>query len=89
LDTTYGKHTNNNELSKDICSEEKKPTKPTKVGPLDKWELKDKNDLALLKSFVNEEMYIHIENEIDAWYAWNILKYFFDTQPEIKRVDLN
>jgi hypothetical protein len=30
-----------NELWKDICSGDKKPTKPTKVGPLAKWELKD------------------------------------------------
>jgi hypothetical protein len=33
-------------------------------------------------------MYIHIENALDAWYAWKILKDLFDTQPEIKRVDL-
>jgi hypothetical protein len=42
----------------------------------------------LIKSSVNEEMYVHIENSSDAWSAWKTFKYLFGTQLETKRVDL-
>jgi hypothetical protein len=45
-------------------------------------------DCAVIKSSVNEEMYVHIENAFDAWYAWKTFKDLFDTQLETQRVDL-
>jgi hypothetical protein len=77
-----------NELWKDICNGDVKPNKPTDAGALAKWELKDENVLALLKSSLNEEKFVHIENTSDAWTAWKNFKDLFDTQPETKRVGL-
>jgi len=77
-----------NELWKDICKGDVKPNKPSNVAPLAKWELKDGKALALIKSSVNEEIYVHIENASDAWSAWKTFKYLFGTQLETKRVDL-
>ena len=77
------------ELWKDVCSGESAPTKPTDVRDLARWELKDEKALSLLRSFVSDEMFVHIENVIDAWIAWKIFKNMFDTQPESKRVDLH
>jgi hypothetical protein len=74
-----------NELWKDICNGDVKPNKPIDAGPLAKWELKDEKYLALIKSFVNEEMFVHIENTSDAWSAWKTFKDLFDTQPETKK----
>jgi hypothetical protein len=75
-----------NELWKGICNEQ--PTKPTDVVPLARWELKDENALALIQSTVSDEVFVHIENCIDSWSAWKILKDLFDSQTEAKRVDL-
>ena len=47
-----------------------------------------KKALALIKSSVNDEMYVHIENTTDACSALKFSKYLFDTQPESKKVDL-
>jgi hypothetical protein len=59
-----------NERWKDVCSGDKAPTKPTNARELAKWEFKDENKaLALLKSFVTDEMFVHIENAIDPWNA--------------------
>jgi hypothetical protein len=55
------------ELRKDICNGNAKPNKPTNAGPIAKWELKDEKTLALIKSSVNEEKYVHIENAPHAW----------------------
>jgi hypothetical protein len=65
-----------------------KPNKPTKPGPLAKWELKDEKNFALIKSSANEEMYVHIENASNAWFTRKTFKYFFNTQLETKRVEL-
>jgi hypothetical protein len=73
-----------NELWKDVCNGDKPPTKPIDARELARWELKDEKALALLKSFVTDEMFVHIENAIDAWNAWKIFKNMFDTQPESK-----
>jgi len=51
-------------------------------------EVKNAKVLALIKSFVNDEMYVHIENSIDAWSALKTFKEFFDMQPKSKKVDL-
>jgi hypothetical protein len=77
-----------NELWKDICNGDVKPNKSTNARPLAKWELKDEKALALIKSSVNEEMYVHFENTYDAWLAWKMLNDLFDAQPKTKRVDL-
>ena len=49
---------------------------------LEKWEVKNAKALALIKSFVNDEMYVHIKNAKDAWSALRTFKEFFDTQPQ-------
>jgi HD superfamily phosphohydrolase len=77
-----------NELWRDICNEDTKPNKPTDAATLAKWEVKNAKALALIKSSVNDEMYVHIENTIDAWSALKFFKDLFDTQPESKKVDL-
>jgi hypothetical protein len=77
-----------NELWHDICDGDTAPTKPTDATSIDKWNLKDKKALALLCSCVTEQMYVHIENSKDAWYAWNLLKNLFDTHVASQRVDL-
>jgi hypothetical protein len=33
-------------------------------------------------------MYVHIENTTDAWSALKVFKDLFDTQPELKKVDI-
>ena len=71
-----------NELSKYICDGDIKPNKPTDVASLAKWEVKNVKALALIKSLVNDEMYIHIENASDAWSALHTFKDIFDTQLE-------
>ena len=68
-----------NELWKDVCNGDKHPTKPIDAKELARWELKDENILALLKYFVTNEMFVHIENAIDVWNAWEIFKNMFDT----------
>jgi hypothetical protein len=55
-----------NELWKDVCSGDKAPIKPIDARELEKWELKDEKALALLRSFVIDEMFVHIENATDA-----------------------
>jgi hypothetical protein len=77
-----------NELWRDICNEDTKPTKPTDAATLAKWEVKNAKALALIKASVNDEMYVHIENMTDAWSALKVYKDLFDTQPESKKVDL-
>ena len=57
------------ELWKDVCSDETAPTKPTNARELARWELKDEKALALLRSSVSDEMFVHIENAKDAWNA--------------------
>ena len=46
-----------------------KRNKPTDAVALAKWEIKNAKALALIKSSVNDEMYVHIENATDAWSA--------------------
>ena len=50
-----------NELWHDICDGYVKPNKPIDAAALAKWEVKNDKALALIKSFVNDEMYVHIE----------------------------
>ena len=59
-----------------------KPNKPTDVSSLAKWEVKNVKALTLIRTLVNDEMYIHIENASDAWSALRTFKDLFDTQPE-------
>jgi hypothetical protein len=77
-----------NELWHDICNENTKPNKPIDAATLAKWEIKNAKALALIKSSVNDEMYVHIENITDAWSALKNFKDLFDTQPELKKDDL-
>ena len=77
-----------NELWQGICDGDVKPNKPTDATALAKWEVKNAKALALIKSSVNDEMYVHIENATDAWSALKTFKDLFDTQPESKKVDL-
>eukprot|EP00253_Pinus_taeda_P027792 PITA_27792 len=77
-----------NELWQGICDGDVKPNKPTDATALAKWEINNAKALALIKSSVNDEMYVHIENAIDAWTALKTFKDLFDTQPESKKVDL-
>eukprot|EP00253_Pinus_taeda_P034497 PITA_34497 len=77
-----------NELWQGICDGDVKPNKPTDAAALGKWEVKNAKALALIKSSVNDEMYVHIENATDAWSALKNFKDLFDTQPESKKVDL-
>jgi hypothetical protein len=64
------------------------PRKPIETAQLAKWELKDEKALALTHSIVSNEVFIHIENCGDAWSTWKTLKNLFDSQLEVKRVDL-
>ena len=75
-----------NELWKGICNAQ--PTKPTNATHLVKWELKDEKALALIQSIVSNEVFGHIENCSDSWYAWKTRKDLFYSQPEATRVDL-
>ena len=77
-----------NELWFDICNEDTKPTKSTDATTLAKWEVKNGKALALIKSSVNDEMYVHIENTTDAWSALKFFKDLFDTQPDSKKFNL-
>jgi hypothetical protein len=77
-----------NEIWRDICNEDTKTNKTTDVATLAKREFKNSKALALIKSSVNDEMYVHIENTIDAWSALKVFKDLFDTQPESKKFDL-
>jgi len=77
-----------NELWQGICDGDVKPNKPTNVVALEKWEVKNTKALALIKSSVNDEMYVHRENATDAWFSLRTFKDFFDTQLESKKVDL-
>ena len=77
-----------NELWQGICDGDVKPNKPRDGATLAKWEIKNAKALALIKSSVNDEMYVHIENATDAWSTLKIFKDLFDTQPESKKVDL-
>lgn len=77
-----------NELWQGICDGDIKLNKPTDAAALTKWEVKNAKALAPVKSSINDEMYVHIEN---ATYAWSALKNFndlFDTQPKSNKVDL-
>ena len=65
-----------------------KPNKPIDAVSLEKWEVKNAKELALIKSFVNDEMYVHIKNVTYVWSVLRTFKEFFDTQPESKKVDL-
>jgi len=75
-----------NELWKGIYNEQ--TTKPIDSTPLEKWELKYENSLALIQSIISDEVFVHIENCIDSWSARKTLKYLFDSQNEAKRVDI-
>eukprot|EP00253_Pinus_taeda_P013735 PITA_13735 len=77
-----------NELWQGICDGDVKPNKPTNADSLAKWEIKNAKALALIKSSVNDEMYVRVENATDAWCALKFFKDLFDTQPESKKVDL-
>ena len=68
-----------NELWQGICDGDVKPNKPTDVVALAKWEVKNAKALALIKYFVNDEMYVHIENATDAWFSLKTFKDLFDT----------
>ena len=72
----------------EICDGNIKPNKPIDAASLAKWEVKNGKALALIKALVSNEMYIHIENYLDAWTSLQTFKYLFDTQPESKKVDL-
>lgn len=69
-----------NELWQEIFDREIKPNKSTNVTSLAKWEAKNAKALALIKSSVNDDMYIHIENTSDAWSDLCTFKELFDTQ---------
>jgi len=71
-----------NELWHDIFDGHVNPNKPTDAAALEKWEVKNAKALALIKSSVNDEMYVHIENAKDAWSALRTFKELFDTQPQ-------
>jgi len=77
-----------NELWYGVCNGDVKPNKPTDAGSLAKWEIKDAKELALIKSSVNDELYVHIENASYAWSAWKTFKDLFDTQLATKKVDI-
>lgn len=77
-----------NELWRDVCNGDVKPNKPTNATLLAKWEIKNVKSIALIKSSVNDEMYVHNENASDAWSSLRTFKYLFDTQTESKKVDL-
>eukprot|EP00253_Pinus_taeda_P021465 PITA_21465 len=77
-----------NELWQGICDGDVKTNKPTDAAALVKWEIKNAKALALIKSYVNDEIYVHIENATDAWSALKTFKDLFDTHPESKKVDL-
>jgi len=77
-----------NELWQGICDGDIKPNKPTDAAALAKWEVNNAKALALTKYSMNDEMYVHIENATDAWYALKTFKDLFDSQPESKKVDL-
>jgi hypothetical protein len=51
-----------NDLWKDVCNREKSPIKPIDARELEKRESRDEKELALLRSSVTYEMFIHIEN---------------------------
>ena len=50
-----------------ICNGDS-PIKYIDVEFLAKWELKDEEALALLRSFVDERPIVHIENSTSLWY---------------------
>jgi hypothetical protein len=62
------------ELWKDVCNGEKHPINLTDARELEKWELRDENALALLRSFVIDGMLMQIENETNSWSEWKILR---------------
>jgi len=64
----------NNATWKYICNGDVKPTKPIDATQLAKWELKYEKALALIKSYVNEEMYFHTENVSNTWSKQDISK---------------
>jgi len=68
-----------NELWQDICDGDIKPNRPADVASLEKWEVKNVKALTLIKSLVNDKMYIHSENALDAWTALCTFKDLFDT----------
>ena len=76
------------ELWQGICDGDVKQNKPIDAAPLAKWEIKNAKALALIKSSVNDEIYVHIENALDAWTSLKTFKDLFDTQHESKKVDL-
>jgi hypothetical protein len=55
-----------NNFWKDVYNGDKSPIRPIDARELAKWELKDEKELKLLIHFVIDEMFVHIENEIDA-----------------------
>lgn len=65
----------------EICYGDIKPNKPTDATLIEKWKVKNVKALALIKSSVNNENYIHTKNASDAWTALSTLKCLFDTQP--------
>jgi hypothetical protein len=89
---TWSRHMHNtliyNELWHDICDGDTAPTKPTDATSLAKWNLKDEKALAFLCSSITKQIFVHIENSKDAWFAWNLLKKLFDTHVTSQRVDL-
>jgi hypothetical protein len=83
---TWSRHMKNtliyNELWKDVFNGDKPPTNPIDDIELDIWELKDEKTLALLRSSVTNEMFVHIENVTNAWNTWKLFKNMFYTKPK-------
>lgn len=71
--------TQHNELWKDVCDGDVKPNKHTNVDSLDIWEIKNAKEWTLIKSLLNDEMIVHIENAFDSWPIWKTFKDLFDT----------
>ena len=77
-----------NEIWRDVCDGDVKTNKPTNATLIAKREIKNAKALALIKSSISDEMYVHIENYFDAWSTLRTFKDLFDTQPESKKFDL-
>jgi hypothetical protein len=50
--------------------------------------LKDEKALSLIQSTTYDEVFVHIENCSDSWWAWKTLKKLFDSQLEVRRFDI-
>ena len=58
-----------NKLWQYVCDGDVKINKPTYADSIAKWEIKNAKLLSLIKSLLNDEMYVHIENAFDVWSA--------------------